>query len=221
MARIICLGNSRKHGNRCIAGIDLADGCLVRPVSSLYDGAISVDMQRVEGKAPKVLDVLEIPLTGNGPDYGFQPENRLVGGGKWQRAGRVPPKDILKYCESGATILHNALDRVPWRHLQSLPRAEWKSLQLARVTDARFHETPSARGGLQVRAQFSYGGSRYDLVVTDPLVEQAVRASQPICADCALLISLGGPFPEDDPDPQCYKLVAGVVEFKSGPEPLR
>ena len=221
MAQIICLANSRKHGNRCIAGIDLADGRLVRPVSSLYDGAITVDMQRVEGEIPQVLDVLEISLRDNGPDYGFQPENRLLGNEKWKQTGRVASEDILKYCESGPTILHNALDHVPWNHLQSLPPSQWKSLQFVRVTDARFHETPSARGVLQVRAQFSYGDSSYDLVVTDSLAEQAVRASRPIGADCALLISLGGPFPEDAPAPQCYKLVAGVIEIGSRSDRLR
>jgi hypothetical protein len=78
MAQIICLANSRKHGNRCIAGLERATRRLIRPVSTLCDGAIPPEAQRVNGLDVSLLDVLEVPLADTGPDYGFQPENRLL-----------------------------------------------------------------------------------------------------------------------------------------------
>jgi len=51
------------------------------------------------------------------------------------------------------------------------------------------------------------------MVVTDLVAERRTKRNTKISSDCILTISLGGPFPEHDPDPQCYKLVAGVVEL--------
>jgi hypothetical protein len=159
MAEIICLANSRKHGNRCIAGLERTSRRLIRPVSSLCDGAIPSEVQRVSGQDASLLDVLEVPLAGTGPDYGFQPENRLLMQGPWKKVGRVEPEDLVEFCEINPAILHNNTDRVSWQFLQGLDRAQWKSLQLVRVDGVRFYSTTSFRGNPQVRANFVCCGS--------------------------------------------------------------
>ena len=214
MAEIICLANSRKHRNRCIAGLERASRQLIRPVSTLCDGAITVEMQRVSGRDACLLDVLEVPLAETGPDYGFQPENRSLTQGFWKKVGRVEPRDLVEYCEGNPVVLHNGDDRASWQFLQGLARPQWKSLQLIRVEGIRFYLTTSFRGHPQVRANFVCCGSRpYDLVVTDMITESRVKNGNAPSSSCILLVSLGGPYPEDDPDPQCYKLVAGVIEL--------
>jgi hypothetical protein len=121
---------------------------------------------------------------------------------------------MVEYCEPGPVVLHTATDRVSWRFLQGLGRPQWKSLQLILVDGVRFYLTTSFRGNPQVRANFICGGGGpYDLVVTDRAIESRVRNGSTPIPSCILLISLGGPYPEDDPDPQCYKLIAGVIEL--------
>ncbi len=215
MTKIICLANSRKYGARCIAGIDVNTGRWVRPVSSTRsDGAIPEQMQRIEDEDVKLLDVLAIPLERSGPDYEFQPENRLVARGTWRKVGQVGVEKILPYCENIPFVLHNRCpDRVPWKFIEALPSKQKKSLQLVRARRVEFRKATSASGRIQVRASFPYRGNRYDMVVTDLVAERRTKRNTKISSDCILTISLGGPFPEHDPDPQCYKLVAGVVEL--------
>lgn len=51
--RIICLANSFKHTERCIAGIDLETGKCVRPVSDLDDGRVPKKVRLIDGKEPE------------------------------------------------------------------------------------------------------------------------------------------------------------------------
>ena len=112
MGRIVCLANSYKHNERCIAGIDVETGKWVRPVSSREDRAITKAMRAINGKEPQILDVLEIPLENHGPDEGCQPENRLLKLGQWRIVDRMKPEKLLEYCKDDSSILHNHQDRV-------------------------------------------------------------------------------------------------------------
>ncbi|MBD0345112.1 MAG: hypothetical protein ICV63_09890, partial [Coleofasciculus sp. Co-bin14] len=49
MTQIICLANSWKHGDRCIAGINSLKGQWIRPVSHLPDGRITKEMRLIGG----------------------------------------------------------------------------------------------------------------------------------------------------------------------------
>lgn len=212
MAKLVCLANSRKHGNRCIAGINLDTKEWIRPVSDLWDGAIG-GLFRYINVEPQLLDILRIPLGRTGPDFGFQPENKSLTEGKWEKIGNLMPDDILQFCEQDDTVLYNMSDRVDWKFVQNLSIENRKSLQLVHSRDVRFLKTISYRGRLQVRADFTYKTKRYNLVVTDSVIERRVAEDERISQECILTISLGGPFPEEDPNPSCYKLVAGVIEM--------
>jgi hypothetical protein len=216
MALVICLANSRKHGNACIAGIDPETRVIVRPVSNLPDGGVTWSMREIDGGEPLLLDILSIPTEDTGPDFGFQRENILLKPGKWMRGGRATVDQVLGYCEDDSCLLHNDRDRVLFSELQALPRDQKKSLQLIRCNDARFYETLSLRSKKQARIQFTYGGMQrrgYDLVVTDPLVEARVLRGEAVSPSCVILVSLGGPFPEGSPSANCFKLAAGILEL--------
>ena len=86
MAQIICLANSYKTGGRCIAGIDIETGEWIRPVPENINKAIR-DQRMINGREPKLLDILEIPVENYGPDERCQPENRLLKRGRWTRKG--------------------------------------------------------------------------------------------------------------------------------------
>ena len=69
LKRIICLANSEKLRERCIAGIDLDTGKWVRPVcDNLYpeDGRVPKLIRLVEGREPELLDILEVPISDSG-----------------------------------------------------------------------------------------------------------------------------------------------------------
>jgi len=119
----------------------------------------------------------------------------------------------MEHCEAGKVLLHNLRDRVPLSELKRLPMRKRKSLGLIRSRKCKFVEATSYTGRSQIRCHFRYGGSAYDLVVTDSLAERRVRQGEILAQDCILTISLGMPWPETSNDPDCYKLVAGVIEL--------
>jgi hypothetical protein len=87
--RIICLSNSLKLTERCIAGIDSDSGQWVRPICNRFpeDGRVPASIRIVEGKEPNLLDILEIPLDDNGNDFGFECENLTILPGEWRLQG--------------------------------------------------------------------------------------------------------------------------------------
>jgi hypothetical protein len=78
---IICLANSRKITGRCVAGKEVTGskiGAWIRPVSVRPTGELSEEDRRFQdGKDPRLLDVIRIPMTEPQPD-GFQTENHLI-----------------------------------------------------------------------------------------------------------------------------------------------
>jgi len=82
MTRIICLANSWKHGDRCIAGINEVNGNWVRPISDLPDGQIPKEIRQINRLEPALLDVIDIPLAKTGQDFGFECENLSILPGK-------------------------------------------------------------------------------------------------------------------------------------------
>ena len=75
---LIVLANSWKHHDYCIAGINPATGRSLRAVSDLNDGRIAKDAMQLDGYFPQLMDVIEIPLADDGPDFGFERENLSV-----------------------------------------------------------------------------------------------------------------------------------------------
>src|SRR5215211_2344269 len=83
MTRIVCLANSWKRSERCVAGIDLGTGRWVRPVTASIDGSVPRHVRAVRKGEPGLLDQIDLPLASTGPDFGFECENRLILPGRW------------------------------------------------------------------------------------------------------------------------------------------
>ena len=207
--QVVCLANSRKMRNRCIAGIDVRTGEWLRPCFGSGDEGIPWHVRQIGGNEPALLDILEIPLRASGPSQDIQPENRWLGKGPWRKVGEVRVEDILDYCEESKFLLHNEADRVPVNKLKRLEPGQKKSLCLIR-SRATFSTSPSYSGKKQVRASFNYGSHYYSLVVTDWEYERRFESYSTVSADCLMTISLGVPYERDN---CCYKLVAGVIRL--------
>ena len=227
--RIVCLANSRKEGDRCIAGIELLEsgspGGWVRPVSDRGDEAVSAfERQYQDYSEPCVLDVIDVPVLEARPNT-YQSENWLLDPHStyphhyWRKVRSITLDDLPQFTDPAGPLWINGHssgkgrnDRVPLFKANTLGN----SLRLIQVNRLEL-STTKAKSTLKVEGKFLYrvhGRFRYDgveyrLNVTDPICEQAygerANSSQMLDA-CFLTISLGGPYKG-----YAYKLIAAVI----------
>lgn len=185
-------------------------GKWLRPCYGDGDDGIPWSIRQIDGQEPQLLDVVEIPMGGDGPKLKYQPENHYLLDGTWGKVGTVSPNQILHYCEQDKLLLHNADRRIHMDKLLNLPEKDRKSLCLIRAHVNFFTDSDVYRRK-RVNASFSYGSHEYCLMVTDYEYWRQFPARETAEADCLLTVSLGLPFIEVDNC--CYKLVAGVIEL--------
>lgn len=95
---MVCLANSRRHFGRCVAGREIVDGepggC-IRPVSNQEHEEVPEHVQRYQdGSAPKVLNIISIPLIEPKPKS-YQTENWLLESMYfWEKHGRAGWDDL-------------------------------------------------------------------------------------------------------------------------------
>ena len=219
--RVVCLANSRKVSGRCIAGKEiLPDSCggWVRPVSARPSREISEEERRYEdGTSAQVLDVIDIPIVGPVAG-GNQAENFLIDPHEcWIKAGVVPRYSVPRFLDHPESLWKNGSasrdgenDRV--RIDAGMVRAG--SLYLIAPEQLTLHVVSENIGVVRlrrrVRGAFWYRGTRYNLVVTDPVVERAflAKADGGYPLDAAFVcVSLS----EMYSDGYSYKLVASVI----------
>jgi hypothetical protein len=215
--RIICLSNSSKLSERCIAGIDVNSGKWVRPVcDSLHpqDGRVPEKTRIVDGREPDLLDILEIPLNDTGNDFGFECENLTILDGEWKLLGKSNPSDLIKYCGGFLNILHNSLKYVNPSYLQSLNFNERRTLQM--IETASFSVTGSSSAGWRGTIRTTNGQSLNDAKITDPVFVEKLNAGYQPIGSCLVTVSLSMPFaprPDWEGEHPCWKLIAGVIEL--------
>jgi hypothetical protein len=225
MKRILCFANSRKHGDRCVAGREVLDngqpGPWIRPVSDHSEGAVSLYEQRYdsqEGPLPAVLDVMNVPLLRAQP-VDCQTENWLIDPTEWWTKDHEVSWDIAATWAHNPDVLFvNAgntrdgeNDEIPEAIAAGLPT----SITLIRVPQLqiRVHRPWDS---LKVRALFTYREIYYSLQVTDPVIETEFLPHGAGIYDIGpslLCISLGLPFTKVNGDGNVYryKLVAAVI----------
>lgn len=212
MSRLICLANSRKHNDRCIAGIDVSTGKWVRPVTTLDDGRIPVNMSLIDGEHIQLLDIVDIPLSNTG--HGYECENRLILEGAWRRIGRVRIEEIIPYCESAILHSHRSdwLNAIPYSYISSLPENQRRTLQIVKVNGFRTWRNNYGKWKGAIPLQ---GDQRLVSNVTDPEICAKLDNGYTLSAKCLVVLSLGQPWkkPSSGDELLCYRLVAGVVEL--------
>ena len=218
MKRIICLANSGKNSERCIAGKETkGGGSWIRPVGDRESGEVTLRDRRYEdGSEPQLLDIIEISLLGAQPD-GCQRENWLLDPRYyWDRAGRFPRSDLDKLLDpverlwvDGSSTRNGLNDRVPKRAASTLT----SSLRFIRVdelvvsvfapsTDCRYRKR-------KVQGQFHHAGTPYKLSVTDPIVKETYLNQgngRYKLGACYMTISLGEIY-----HGARYKLIAAII----------
>ncbi len=213
MVEIICFANSLKLGGRCIAGINSFTGEWVRPISRLDDGRIPSNLSIVDGEPIQPLDIIDIPLFDQGK--GYECENRFISSKIWRRLGKAEPEDIAQYCEE--EILHSEYDdwlnAVPYSYLMDLPFKQRRTLQLVEAQDFRVwcNSYGKWKGAIPLSNEDNLVAN-----VTDPALCNKLSNGYSLSARCLVVLSLGQPWKKPDSGGEllCYRLIAGVIEFK-------
>jgi hypothetical protein len=224
--QIICLANSSKHGERCLAGINPSTAKWVRPVSLAYpnDGRVPWSTPVIDGTElltladVKSLDILEIPLHTTGPDFGFECENFAILDGEWAMVGKARVDDIVPYVNFYGPVLHDTRKYVSVSNLQMKPFENRRSLELvyADKLDITRHEREG--GGTKWKGSFTTRGgySLNNITITDPELFDLLGNDILPEGPCLITMSLGMPFEPpgwNGPAQPCWKLIAGVMQL--------
>ena len=206
---IIILANSRKMGNRCIAGIDSDTGTWIRPVYGTGENGVPPSVRQINGQEPDLLDIISIPLSKKGPHREIQPENRKILRGPWKKEGNFKPGRLTRYCQRKGPILYNSDRRIKADAIRDIPMGKRKSLCLIKA-DVSFYTEATISRKKRVIANFLHDGIEYFIPVTDFNFERDFPAYGRLKTSCLLTLSLGMPY---ELDGYCYKFVAGVLEL--------
>jgi hypothetical protein len=215
--KLVCLANSWRPGGRCVAGIDLDTGQWIRPVPKA-GGAIPESATHFDNHELAPLDVIELDVTLPISTTKYQRENRIITTQPWKLLGALKPADVLKYCDSSRSLLHGPQKVVRPLTLETLPPAQWKSLELREVITASFSHDPRKTDRWLV--DFSTLGRRrhdshFSLPLTDPVATEKLNRGGKIGEECLLTLSLTEPIaiPQHDIPELCYKISAAVIEM--------
>lgn len=219
--RIVCLANSYKHDNRCVAGISLITEDWVRLVGADVPGCLTQRQTCYpDGKEAKILDVFETEL-GDTCGSNCHPEDVLIMERPWRFLRRFEDsKDerfLVNCTNKRPTLMKNYSDRL-YLVRESRTPVE-RSLELVHPEDLWWW-IRNDKGKRKNRALFRVGGgrrTRYDLAVTDPVWLARMHSLKPgiyphaeffdgVVPHTFLTISLSEPF-----EGFHYKLVAGVI----------
>lgn len=215
--RIICLANSDKHSERCVAGKELnGGGSWIRPVGDGKDGEVSSgDRLYEDGSEPQLLDIIDIPLLGAQPE-GCQQENWLLDPKcYWSRAGQFPRSELDQLLDpvqrlwvDGASTRDGQNDRVPDWQAHNL-KSSLRFIKVGGLAISVFEPSSDFRRRRKVQGRFCYADSRYKLSVTDPVMKKTYLGKgdgKYELGDCYMTISLGEPYYGAR-----YKLIAAII----------
>lgn len=225
--RIICLANSRKRGEHCVAGIEIIDGGQrlgewIRPVGSGYEQALlTIEQMYADGSSAQVLDVIDVHLSRHQPD-GCQIENWLVDSTqRWVKSHEVDKQRLVGAMQPPATLFQNGSHTGAGLNDQILTEEADRngsgSLLLVHVPQVAIHVFDHW-GKRKCQARFDYNGASYWITVTDPVIEaefmpqgEAVHNLGP----CMLSVSLSAPFVKTLGDGRSYrfKLIAAIIRL--------
>lgn len=210
----ICLANSKKHGERCLAGIEVTRGKKgfnivregdnpkwIRPVSHTEFGEVHRSLVRHIG----LLDIVEVDMTDACPD-GYQAENVYFDPASLQ----VLRTDFTPNPKSLDLLCHTTCDHVFGCGRRSIAEDRIDSLDhslvLLKVQHPKVYY--KAQTG-QLRCDFAYNRHYYDLPITDIDFTMRFATNSQLLAraeNVYFCLSIGIAH-----EGYHYKLIAGVI----------
>lgn len=222
---LLCLANSEKERNRCIAGLDLETGDWVRPVSDTEDGGLHRKHYLTkEGYEPKPLDIIEVPLAEPDPEP-HQPENKRIESECWKKCGSEigdrEARALLNAVQNDSKLFSNKKRSITFPDDGELDLSH--SLTLVRPKNPQFRIRERDNS---LRANFELNGTKYDLPITDPVWKRKIRSKE-ILPEMDLHYEPATAYTDENKRPlftislskpyegTCYKLVAGIIPVPS------
>lgn len=216
MVDMLCLANSEKNGERCVAGVRLDTGDWIRPVSDKKGSALLENQYRTaSGQIPKPLDSVRLELRRQYPQYN-QPENWIIAGTDWELlTSEMSNPQLLALNtvlqRSGSVIMDSRL-KIPKHELKEEPILN--SLTVLHPRNPEFFIKKDS-GTKKPRVSFTFDENEYSLPITDPAWRRRAETqgvdslptadSIPDSDTLVFTISLGEAF-----EGFCYKIVANV-----------
>ncbi len=184
---VLCLANSRKLGGRCVAGLRLDTEAWIRPVGAGEGGTLyAVDyFLPAAGRDTRLLDLVRMRVVELRP-LSCQPENAVVQT-PWEYRGCIEARNAAPVLEplsrQRGDLISRGTDRIPEREILQEPMRQ--SLCIVEPARIEWVATRSIVGRRQARCRFDIDARppgdhewQFDLVVTDPTVEQRLKASE-------------------------------------------
>lgn len=181
----ICLANSKKYGERCIAGVELYKNekddfiplaidsvpCWIRPVSGDINGQVPSELV----KSITLLDIVEINVLSRRP-FGYQSENTSFVPTSINIVGKYDIQGIIEYTlvEQPLHIFGNRGKAIDVHAIENIHR----SLILVKVSKAVV-QVKFERFKYHFRLQFVYNQVTYDLPITDVELYYKLSCSEP------------------------------------------
>ncbi|MFH1347234.1 MAG: hypothetical protein ABIH22_00940 [Candidatus Margulisiibacteriota bacterium] len=218
---IICLANSIKLNNRCVAGKDINNYQWVRPVSDTTHGELSEEQIKfTNNEEPNLLDIIRINFKSKSPKY-YQPENHIITDKKWHKIGPFPEDKLDDICDKPETIWTNSnpdTQRISLAYFKT--NSISSSLLLIKANSLKI-ERSNFGEKKKYRAIFVYNDTEYNLPITDPKIRKEFESKPPGTypindKKIYLCLSIGEPFQPLDSSEEsyCYKLVAAIIRVK-------
>lgn len=211
---MLVIANSRKLGGRCLAGISLDDGSLLRPVGPAPRSELYLSQCNVEGRQPALLEVVEFDHLGHDGDD-TQPENVVIAETPWSRGDQIPRAEALamlrdiKHTE--AHLFGNFGKAV---HADVAVQGLPESLLVVEPEKIRFEH----RAHAHARVLFRHAGRDWDLPLTDFDVYPKVLAApvgtympESLGLMSTLLLTISLALPHNNFH---SKLIASVLQFE-------
>lgn len=199
------LANSRKEGERCIAGLEcsssnkiLSPTKWIRPIGVSQDGELCFSERRYEDRTePKVGDIVKINVKESKSTLS-QPENWLNNERiRWEKLGEISKTDLRQFIEFPKDLWrenHVKSDRCRPDFIPTI--SNFQSLYLIKPNNPKlevWEETSqyTGRPKKQQRIYFEYGGKQYNNIsITDPKAGRKYYPAFPKLDEPALKIDL-------------------------------
>jgi hypothetical protein len=192
---VLCLANSKKEGQRCIAGIDVRTGQWVRPVSRhTPKGEVPLRERQVDGQEPQPLDLIQMDLAHEGPtgfDYCHAKENRWIEPFPWTKLGVAGARDLHRYLCQDHQILHSRAKYTGPDMFEAKPLVERTTLELRQVQHL---ELDQGGGKWKATLTTTQGIVLRGINVTDCVLTAQLNAGEEIAKRGYAVISLSVPW---------------------------
>jgi hypothetical protein len=219
---MLCLANSIKYGERCLAGIRLDTGGWIRPVSDAEGSALVESQYTTAGDhIPSPLDTIEIKVKQQRPKYN-QPENWVIADDDWRLiTTELNKKQLLAIntaIQKQGDIIFNS-DKFVSKHKLRESQIR-RSLTLLSPDSPRFY-SKRKRDRSKPYTKFEFDNTQYNFSITDHSWREAVReegdtalpSTDDIEDDKEILYTVS--LAQSNDEGACYKLVAGVFTIES------